>query len=158
MVRTRRLTRPGLGQVNGRRDSGPPPKSGIVCPPPVATERKSSESIVFRPTEPPPAPDPAPDARTTGKRPRPSIREDDVGAAAMKLGSGAPLTARPRLARSRKELETAPIDHREAFVLSLIDGKTTVQSLVDVAALPEKDVLAILARLRRLGIITYGAG
>lgn len=166
MAATRKLTRPGIGD---RKSSAPPrvastpaPTSGVVCPPPLRAERKSSESIAFRPTEPPPplvssaavkAPD---EAKRTGKRQRQSIREDDVGDAAARFGATpAPSNARPKLVRSRKELAGAPIDHRDAFVMSLVDGQMTVQTLVDVAGMPEQELVAILTRLRRLGIIAF---
>lgn len=167
MGATRKLTRPGIGdQKSGaqpRVAPTPPPTSGIVCPPPARAERKSSESIAFRPTEPPPAiassaavkaPEEA--AKRTGKRQRQSIREDDVGEAAARFGAPTSSSVRPRLVRSRKELAGAPIDHRDAFVMSLVDGQMSVAMLVDVAGMPEEELVAILTRLRRLGIISYG--
>ena len=76
---------------------------------------------------------------------------------------GAPLSRRslellrrttPRVVRSSDDLVQAPLDHREGFILSLVDGKTSVQVLIDVAAMPEGEVIAALQRLRRLGILT----
>ena len=62
----------------------------------------------------------------------------------------------PRVVRSSGELAQAPLDHREGFVLSLVDGQTTVQALIDVAGMPDGELIAVLQRLRRLGIITLG--
>jgi hypothetical protein len=62
----------------------------------------------------------------------------------------------PRVLRSTGELALAPLDHREGFVLSLVDGQTTVQALIDVASMPDGELIAVLQRLRRLGIITLG--
>jgi hypothetical protein len=59
----------------------------------------------------------------------------------------------PRLRRSRDELAEAPIDHRDCFILGLVDGETSVQGLVDAAGIPHDDVLRALQRLRRLGLI-----
>jgi hypothetical protein len=39
------------------------------------------------------------------------------------------------------------------FLLAHIDGVTSVQGLVDIAAMPENEVHAILERLLRLGIV-----
>ena len=54
---------------------------------------------------------------------------------------------------SSARIREAPIDARHAFVLSLIDGKTTIPDLADVAGIAESDVDAIVARLVRLGIV-----
>lgn len=62
----------------------------------------------------------------------------------------------PRVARPRGELARAPLDHRQGFVLSLVDGRTTVQGVIDVAGMPEEEVVAALHRLRYLGILTLG--
>jgi hypothetical protein len=62
----------------------------------------------------------------------------------------------PRVLRSTAELASAPLDHREGFVVSLVDGKTTVQALIDLAAMPDGELIIVLQRLRRLGIITLG--
>lgn len=56
--------------------------------------------------------------------------------------------------KTRGELASAPIDHRDAFVLSLIDGRTSTQGLVDLAAMPDGEVVAILDRLAKLGIVS----
>lgn len=62
----------------------------------------------------------------------------------------------PRVLQSNDELEWAPLDHRDGFVLSLIDGRTSVQVLIDVAGMPESELIALLQRLRGLEIITLG--
>lgn len=62
----------------------------------------------------------------------------------------------PRTVRSRAEVAQAPLDHREGFILSFIDGHTTVQAIIDVAGIPDGEVIVVLQRLRRLGIITLG--
>lgn len=62
----------------------------------------------------------------------------------------------PRLRRTSAELSRAPLDHREGFVVSLIDGQTTVQGLIDVAAMPDGELIAVLQRLRHLELITLG--
>jgi CRP-like cAMP-binding protein len=62
----------------------------------------------------------------------------------------------PRVLRTRGELAQEPLDHREGFVLSLVDGETTVQGLIDVAGIPDGELVVTLQRLRRLGIITLG--
>lgn len=62
----------------------------------------------------------------------------------------------PRLLQSKGQLAHAPLDHRQGFVLSLVDGKTSVQALIDLAGIAEQEVVGMLQRLRSLGIITLG--
>jgi hypothetical protein len=58
----------------------------------------------------------------------------------------------PKIASDSNELSR--VDHREAFVLSLIDGESNVESLLTVADLPQSDVLSILCDLCERGIVT----
>jgi hypothetical protein len=88
---------------------------------------------------------------------RPPVQVDEVGAAAVKIARGGIReSGAPKLAASRAMIAQAPIDSRSAFVLSLIDGRNTVDSLIDTAAMPEAELRTILARLERLGLITLG--
>lgn len=92
------------------------------------------------------------------KKSRVSIRIDDVGDGGEGVtivadGSGVGPKMVPRVVRSKQELAAAPIDHREGFVLALIDGQTTVQGVIDVSGMDGVEVTGILQRLRRLGII-----
>lgn len=130
--------------------STPPPRAISPPPPgPTSTRRTVSER----------AADATPEStKPASKRvsSRVAVRVDDV-AGAVRLGHNALDLLRrtvPRVIRSRSEVAAAPINHREGFVLSLIDGKTSVQALIDVGGMPDEDALAILQRLRRLGIIT----
>src|SRR5438445_7995672 len=42
----------------------------------------------------------------------------------------------PRLAVPLEDLAVLPLDHREGFLLSLIDGTSTIESILDVCAMP----------------------
>ena len=48
------------------------------------------------------------------------------------------------------------LGHREAFVLSSIDGRSTCEMLVDTIDLPPGDVLAILCNLCARGLVVLG--
>lgn len=61
--------------------------------------------------------------------------------------------AKPRVVADAKTIAAAPIDHRAAFLLSFIDGKTIVRDLLDVSAMDRAEIDAVLSRLRELGII-----
>ncbi len=64
-----------------------------------------------------------------------------------------PMHAVPWLVVTHEELRRLPLDSRAGFVVSLIDGRCTVEMLLDVAGLPEDEVIALLAQLARLGAI-----
>ena len=81
------------------------------------------------------------------------MRVDDVGDAAVAIASRAALTFAPKLLKSRNELTHAPIDPRDAFVLSLIDGKSNVAAIVDISGMPSEEIGTILQRLAALGIV-----
>ena len=85
---------------------------------------------------------------------RPPIRVDEVGDVAVAIATKASHTSAPRLLKSRRELSDVPIDHRDGFVLSLIDGKMNIQAIIDISGMPGSEIVAILERLRRLGIIS----
>lgn len=110
-----------------------------------------------------PAPEPAetappPRSAESSRRPRASIREDHVGDSVPTSDAAHQLLRRtvPRVLRSPRELAAAPLDHREGFLLAHIDGKTSVQALIDISGMPDEDLLKLLQRLRRLAIITLG--
>lgn len=84
---------------------------------------------------------------------REALRVDEVGQAAVDAAARSSKFAIFKLLRARNELATAPINHREGFLLAHVDGETTVQGLIDVSGMPEAEVEGILERLRRLGIV-----
>lgn len=75
-------------------------------------------------------------------------------------GFGAPtrpvpivLIAVPTLAVSRAELSRLAIDHRAGFVLSHVDGVSSVETILDVSAMPHEETLRILTELAARGIV-----
>jgi hypothetical protein len=64
-----------------------------------------------------------------------------------------PLHAVPWLMVTYDALREMPLDNRDAFVLSLVDGRSTVEIILDLAGLPEDVTIGILTRLFRLGAI-----
>src|SRR6185369_897506 len=90
----------------------------------------------------------------SSQRTRAAVTVDEVGTAAVKLARNSRRESAPRLVASRAVIAKAPIDTRAAFVLSLIDGRNTIDALVDMSGMPEDEVKAILSRLARLGLIT----
>ncbi len=96
------------------------------------------------PLLPPPGPQPA----------RRTISPDDMPVAVPEdCTLDLLLRTVPRVVRSREELADAPIEHRDWYILALLDDETSVQGLVDSAGMEPEAVLRILQRLRRLGLI-----
>jgi hypothetical protein len=60
----------------------------------------------------------------------------------------------PYIALTTRELTARMLDAREAFVVSLLDGTSTLDALLDAAELQEPELLAIVCDLCARGIIT----
>ncbi|HSO35591.1 MAG TPA: hypothetical protein VLT33_23845 [Labilithrix sp.] len=63
-------------------------------------------------------------------------------------------SATPRLCMRAAEIVALPLDHRSGFLLSHIDGKRTVEEVIDVSHLSPPDTLEVIASLIMLGAIT----
>ena len=59
----------------------------------------------------------------------------------------------PVLAISLHELRKRDLDHRAGFLLSLVDGVSSFDVLLDVVAMPRVEALRLLAKLVEDGII-----
>ena len=75
----------------------------------------------------------------------PTVRHLEVTAAFMKMV--------PRVTLSREELNAADLDHREYFLVTRMDGATTVEDLLDICGMPSEEALALVEGLLRRGII-----
>src|SRR6185295_2301172 len=60
----------------------------------------------------------------------------------------------PCVALTIEERSERLLDHREAFVLSLLDGQSSVASMLDMESLPAGELLSILCDLCSRGVIT----
>lgn len=65
-----------------------------------------------------------------------------------------PLSGVPRRVISDAELRQRPLDHVRAFLLSLVDGTSSVETLLDVCAMPRHQALALLGDLLEDGLVT----
>jgi hypothetical protein len=55
----------------------------------------------------------------------------------------------------RDQLRWLSIDHRAGFVLSLIDGVSSLEMILDVSGMPELDALRILSELVQQRIVSF---
>ena len=68
------------------------------------------------------------------------------------------LSAVPWLVVTYDELRRLPLDKRRGFLVSLIDGRCTVEMLLDVSGMPEDETLDILRELVGLGAVELRDG
>jgi hypothetical protein len=66
-----------------------------------------------------------------------------------------PLDRVPNVTVARDQMRWLSIDHRAGFVLSLVDGVSTVEMILDVSGMPTLDALRILSELVQQRIITF---
>lgn len=62
--------------------------------------------------------------------------------------------SKPRVVKDESEIVDVPLDPRAAFLLGLVDGKSRVQTLIDISGLEEAVVIDLLERLLVFGVIT----
>jgi hypothetical protein len=79
--------------------------------------------------------------------------EREFTAASSDIRRVLPIAAVPWLIATHEEILALPLDGRAGFVLSLIDGRCTVEMILDIAGLPEDEAIDILNSLRQLGVI-----
>ena len=65
-----------------------------------------------------------------------------------------PLGRVPSVAVARDQLRWLSIDHKAGFVLSLVDGVSSLEMIIDVSGMPELDTLRILSELVQQRIIS----
>lgn len=68
-----------------------------------------------------------------------------------------PMDSVPWVLLGNDDLTAFPLDSRAGFVLSLIDGRSDVETILDVAGMDEGEVIDILGRLLRLGVLRLHA-
>lgn len=66
-----------------------------------------------------------------------------------------PLDRVPIVMVARDQLRWLSIDHRAGFVLSLVDGVSSLEMILDVSGMPELDALRILSELAQQRIISF---
>ena len=71
---------------------------------------------------------------------------------AARLG---PLERIPMVVLPRAQMRWLSMDHRAGFILSLIDGSSSVEMILDVSGMPKLDALRILLELVQQKIVAF---
>jgi hypothetical protein len=75
------------------------------------------------------------------------------GIYATRLG---PMDRLPIVVMAPAQIDGLGIDHRAGFLLSLIDGSSTLEAILDVCGMPRLDALRILHELVQRGAVRFG--
>lgn len=136
MARARKITQRGLGdagEATAAKADGPK----HTCPPPSGQPKKRSASRML--------------SRSTVRRHGSSLSAVDTDDLAVAVARPTP-SSRPRAARG-PDVAKAPLEPREAFVLSLVDGSMTAAEIADVSGMPQADVIKMLQKLQSLKLV-----
>ena len=60
----------------------------------------------------------------------------------------------PTIAVTYDALVAMPLDHRHGFLLSLVDGRCTVEMLADISGFGRTETIALVADLGGCGAVT----
>jgi hypothetical protein len=134
-----------------------------TVPPAFDVERYARESDAKVATARAVAP-PAEDDPTSGDRetPQSAVRlatrrpvtegasADEAWATAMQ---GTPVVVMPA-----EVLMGLPLDHRAGYLISLIDGATDLDTVLEIAMMPREDALRLLRDLFESGVVDFRAG
>lgn len=66
---------------------------------------------------------------------------------------GLSLECVPRLLVGMKDLSTLPMDPRAAFILSHVDGRQSMEEILDVCPMPRAEALETIERLCSMGVL-----
>jgi hypothetical protein len=93
-----------------------------------------------------------PTSESSSIPPPPTVRRPDLVPKGI-LDDASSTTRVPIRAVAGERLENSMLDHREGFVLSLVDGQLDVEAIVDICGMPRAETLEILESLRLSGVI-----
>ncbi len=61
----------------------------------------------------------------------------------------------PRVVAETAELNASDLEPREYFLVSLLDGSTSVEALLDISGMPAEEALALLDGMVRRGLVGF---
>lgn len=134
----KKITKRGLGKTEKVSVRG---SEAVTCPPPneelSKTRRRSSAFAIAKPSG---------TLRRFSSSPK-AVDADDL-AVVVRVSA----TSKPEIV-DVKNLAKAPLEPREAFLLSRVDGECTVEDLADLLGLSSKEALAIVRKLVTLDLV-----
>jgi hypothetical protein len=104
-------------------------------------------------SSPPPGLPPAPDADSAGEDPHSDVRLAVAGEPGP--NQEPPLSSVPCVVASKEDLSWFELEDASHVVLDMIDGESTVESIVSTLTIPRANALAILRELRAHGVIEF---
>ncbi len=116
-----------------------------------ATTEQARLASVLMDSTPPQAPQEAPRSVTAAA----PLRLREVEELAMLRARLAPMTRVPALTRKLTDLGPVIEDPKTAFVLGFVDGLLPLETIVEIAGLPELDTLRILDRAVDQYVVTF---
>jgi hypothetical protein len=150
----RDLAAMAAAQASAARSAPPPPPLPVLPPPPTAQEMNDRVSL---------------GDYTGALEIAESLLEADPDDETVKVVAEScrgilkqmyttrigPLDRVPVVMVARDQLRWLSIDHRAGFVLSLVDGVSSLEMILDVSGMPELDALRILSELAQQRIISF---
>jgi hypothetical protein len=123
----------------------------------VATEQARLASVLMDSTPPAPKrPTPHADIRRTSPSAAPiTVSANDRDELMLLRARLAPMSRVPSLTRKLTELGALIEDPKTAYVLGFVDGLLPLDTIVEVAGLPELDTLRILDRAEEQRVLTF---
>ena len=85
----------------------------------------------------------------------PAPRAAGASSSRCTLHASVPLDRVPLVMVARDQMRWLSIDHRAGFVLSLVDGVSSLEMILDVSGMPVLDALRILSELAQQRIISF---
>jgi hypothetical protein len=93
---------------------------------------------------------------TWGDEPASAVRSTTGDATTLRPPKITPFESEiPTVAVDAIELLKLPLGQRAGFLLSLMDGHTTVETLLDLCFIPTDEALVLLDEMMRQGIVTF---
>jgi hypothetical protein len=163
----RKKTERGIGEPE-ELDEVPPPSSrrGVSCTPPMSqsvrpagrysltpARRETVDLPLERTASQPDAAELAPPPRSRVPTTRMPSCVEETGPVSVAWASRLADKIVVRKQATPSKMELAPLSSQDAFVLSLIEGATSMQALVDTTAIEHDALAAILDRLVGLGFL-----
>ncbi len=137
MEAVKKVTNRGLGKT-GAAGANATVSGPMTCPPPSAPAGKRTPARLLD--------------RPSGTLKRHASKPTAIDTDDLAVVVSVTADAKPQMRRGA-DVAKAPLDPREAFLLTRIDGSLTVEELADLVDLTTKDALGIVRKLARLGLV-----